>query len=461
MLRHRQLAILLTLLPALIPLACGGDGTAEQPTGLAEPYDDTAASRETSRSEDHEARGRDDHDRPAVSKPHVTGPKHRAGHPPKPPTDGPTTCDHRGDEDVPVVGDRRVPFTPDTDVEFIDFFVPHHEMAMQMATQVVERGSDPEVVALAEEIRTAQLEELEILRATRVKLTGSPDAPEPPRDSHADPEMKHMMSLSGPELDYVFLEEMIPHHGSGVPPAHRGESNVCREDLRQLAHRIYDAQSEEIGVMIRLLIERSRDPAPAHHMDIDTHDGADMGLVGDRRVSFTPTNDVEFVDFFILHHEKAILMARQVVERGARDDVRELAARIIANQSEELALMKRIRMQETGSAEPAPPPPDPHQDPEMQRMMALSGDQRQLLLQGALPRLNCYRAPIVASPDLLPVPASKGRQRCRRNSPRAPDRSWSLRCAVVIKSPPAARRLASWASSLPSAATIASTQFVC
>jgi hypothetical protein len=51
--------------------------------------------------------------------------------------------------DFGLDGDRRIPLTPANDLEFVDFFTIHHQMAMEMAEHEVAHGENPEVIALA------------------------------------------------------------------------------------------------------------------------------------------------------------------------------------------------------------------------------------------------------------------------------------------------------------------------
>src|SRR5206468_12892001 len=53
----------------------------------------------------------------------------------------------------------------------------------------------------------------------------------------------------------------------------------------------------------------------------------------------------------------------------------------------------------------------------------ISSDRRQLLLPVALPQLFCYRAPVVASRNLLPGGTEEGRQRWRTQSAERCDES--------------------------------------
>jgi uncharacterized protein (DUF305 family) len=154
--------------------------------------------------------------------------------------------------DFGLHGDRRIPLTPD-DVAFIDFFVPHHEMAIAMAEEQIARGADTELKDMAQSMRDTQQAEIDTMLAVRVEVAGSDVVPTPPHDPHMMAEMEQMEQLSGAELDRVFLEEMIPHHAAGLPSAHRAKPHVTAPELQKLADDIYNAQAEEIGAMHHML----------------------------------------------------------------------------------------------------------------------------------------------------------------------------------------------------------------
>ncbi|HEU5073697.1 MAG TPA: DUF305 domain-containing protein [Polyangiaceae bacterium] len=154
--------------------------------------------------------------------------------------------------DFGLHGDRRIPLTPD-DVAFIDFFVPHHEMAIAMAEEQIARGADTELKDMARSMRDTQQAEVDTMLAVRVEVAGSDAVQTPPHDPHMMAEMEQMEQLSGAELDRMFLEEMIPHHAAGLPSAHRAKPHVITPELQKLADDIYNAQAEEIGTMHQML----------------------------------------------------------------------------------------------------------------------------------------------------------------------------------------------------------------
>jgi uncharacterized protein (DUF305 family) len=157
--------------------------------------------------------------------------------------------------DFGLSGDRRIPLTPSDDVEFIDFFVPHHKMAVEMAEHEIAHGLAPEVIAMAQMMRDAQTAEIQLMTTKREELTGSSEPLPVPNDAHALSEMAEMMKMSGAELDRMFLSEMIVHHASALPTSHRAQPHVADADLRDLADAMFQAQANEIGELRSMLGE--------------------------------------------------------------------------------------------------------------------------------------------------------------------------------------------------------------
>jgi uncharacterized protein (DUF305 family) len=158
-----------------------------------------------------------------------------------------------GRADFGLEGDRRVPLTPKDDVTFIGFFVPNHQMAIEMADHVIAHGSDPRVKAMATTMKETQGGEIELILRKREEFAGSAE-PEPmPTDPHAMEEMEEMMQLESTELDKMFLREMIVHHSTALPTSHRAKPHVRDAELRELADAMFDDQAREVGEMQEML----------------------------------------------------------------------------------------------------------------------------------------------------------------------------------------------------------------
>lgn len=155
--------------------------------------------------------------------------------------------------DFGLVGDRRIPLTPADEVEFIDFFVPHHTMAVEMAEHEIAHGKDADVIAMAKMMREAQTSEIELMQSKREELTGSTEPTPVPEDPHAASEMVAMMKMTGAELDRMFMEEMLVHHSSALPTSHRTKPHVSDPELQALADSMFSDQAKEIGELESML----------------------------------------------------------------------------------------------------------------------------------------------------------------------------------------------------------------
>lgn len=142
-----------------------------------------------------------------------------------------------------------VPFIAANDVQFIDAIIPHHQTAVEMANEELEKGTRADVKAMAQKMKDDQTQEIAVLRGARQALTGTADLPAPPMDPHMSDDMLRLDQATGVQVDTLFLEHMIPHHAEGLSLAHRALPNLQRADVRQIATNIVDVQAREIGEM--------------------------------------------------------------------------------------------------------------------------------------------------------------------------------------------------------------------
>lgn len=148
-------------------------------------------------------------------------------------------------------GGAHAPIPPD-DVAFIDAMVPHHQGATLMADMVLQRGAKAEIKTMAQQMKDTQTQEIALMRTARQQLSGSADTPAD-TDPHMQADMEHMKSLSGAELDRMFLADMIPHHAGAIEVAHRALPNLKRADMRSLAMSIVSSQAKEVGHLQEML----------------------------------------------------------------------------------------------------------------------------------------------------------------------------------------------------------------
>lgn len=157
----------------------------------------------------------------------------------------------------------------DADVAFATDMIQHHAQALSMVDLTLDRDLDPQVTALAEEVRAVQGPEIEAMADWLT--TWGEDVPETMRDhvnsghdmdamDHGD-EMPGMMTAedmdaleraSDAEFEQMWLDMMIEHHEGAVEMAETEIGNGQYEPAVDLAGDIVETQTAEIEEMERL-----------------------------------------------------------------------------------------------------------------------------------------------------------------------------------------------------------------
>lgn len=158
----------------------------------------------------------------------------------------------------------------DADVTFATDMIQHHSQALSMVDLTLDRPLDPEVQALAEDIRAAQAPEIETMADWLTKW--GEDVPETMRDhvnseggmddmDHGDQmpgmmtsdDMDALENASDAEFQGMWLEMMVEHHEGAVEMAETEQADGQFKDAVDLAGQIVDAQKQEIETMNDLL----------------------------------------------------------------------------------------------------------------------------------------------------------------------------------------------------------------
>jgi uncharacterized protein (DUF305 family) len=134
--------------------------------------------------------------------------------------------------------------------EFIDGMIPHHQEAVDTAREVIARGgSTPEIKQLAQNIVVAQEKEI-----AEMKVWYETWYKEPYKDNGKySSMMRELATLSGKELDRVFLEDMIMHHMGAIMMARSVQPYIEHPEMEKLTQAVVTTQSTEIGEMRQML----------------------------------------------------------------------------------------------------------------------------------------------------------------------------------------------------------------
>ena len=138
------------------------------------------------------------------------------------------------------------------DQMFAAMMVPHHEQAIQMSELALLNTTNPEILALATEIKAAQGPEIEQMKSWGSSKMGSHAGHMMDEGMLTDDEMAQLKEARGAEFDRLFLEGMIKHHQGAIQMADMIIDSV-NEEAALLGKNIVDSQSAEIERMRQLL----------------------------------------------------------------------------------------------------------------------------------------------------------------------------------------------------------------
>jgi uncharacterized protein (DUF305 family) len=147
------------------------------------------------------------------------------------------------------------------DLRFIDGMTPHHQGALVMAKEVLQKSQRPELRKFASQILADQ--QAEISQMQKWRKTWYPKAGKELMGWHA--EGKHMMPMTtaqiaamrmdlplgkaDKEFDLRFLDAMIPHHEGAIQMAQDLQQKSQRPEMVELAKNIITSQQSEIDEM--------------------------------------------------------------------------------------------------------------------------------------------------------------------------------------------------------------------
>lgn len=141
-----------------------------------------------------------------------------------------------------------------SDIMFAQMMIPHHQQAVDMSTLAETHTTNPEILALAKQIKDAQAPEIKQMTSWI-------------KDSNASMHMGHDMGMGGmlseeqmialenaqgAAFDKLYLEGMIGHHQGAIEMAQMIiDSNNA--EAKKLAENIVSSQTAEIAQMKKML----------------------------------------------------------------------------------------------------------------------------------------------------------------------------------------------------------------
>lgn len=152
--------------------------------------------------------------------------------------------------------------------------------------------------------------------------------------------MKSSPDAASADYDLQFIDTMIAHHQGAVDMAKMIPQKAESSELKALGKEIVMSQEKEIAEMKSWREKWFAGKPTAINMELrgmsDSMKDMDMTKLGSLSGK---AFDIEFAKQMIPHHEGAVLMGREAIERSKRDEIKRLSNEIIKAQQAEIDKM--------------------------------------------------------------------------------------------------------------------------
>jgi uncharacterized protein (DUF305 family) len=141
-------------------------------------------------------------------------------------------------------------------------------------------------------------------------------------------------------FDLQFIDQMIPHHEGALMSSEHMISDSQRPELRTLYENIHKSQSEQSNQMKEWRREWYPDAEQTPAMPTEMMSGGMMGGSSRQDMMAADASDAMFLRMMIPHHQMAVDMSEQALERAEHLELKELAQKIMDEQSAEIEQMR-------------------------------------------------------------------------------------------------------------------------
>ncbi|TDC58636.1 DUF305 domain-containing protein [Actinomadura sp. KC345] len=144
-----------------------------------------------------------------------------------------------------------------------------------------------------------------------------------------------------------FMQMMIPHHAQALEMSRLAPERASDEQVRALADRIDTAQKVEIAAMKSWLEKNPKAVLKAHGENHGGHQGGMAGMATPEqlkqlREARGAAFDKLYLTLMITHHQGALTMVKDVVDKGSDVTVQQMARDVESGQSAEIGRMRAL-----------------------------------------------------------------------------------------------------------------------
>lgn len=138
------------------------------------------------------------------------------------------------------------------DQRFIDHMVPHHQGAIMMAEDALQKAVHPELKAFAQKVIDAQRQEIGDMKKWRQQWYADSaiammSGEMPMSFDQMNQQMVTHLGAADSTYDDRFVDMMIPHHRGAVMMAQDAVNKATKGEIKSLAQRMIDDQNKEIA----------------------------------------------------------------------------------------------------------------------------------------------------------------------------------------------------------------------
>lgn len=170
--------------------------------------------------------------------------------------------------------------------------------------------------------------------------TPTPTPVNPDAMLHND--MESAPNAANAPYDLQFIDTMIAHHQAAIVMAKPAVEKASHPELKNMAQNIVRSQTKEIEQMQQWREQWFKNQPPAVNMNAagmaDSMKAMDMQKLG----SATGNNfDIAFIEMMIPHHQGALSMAKEALEKAQHAELKTLAQSVIMGQETEVDQMQQ------------------------------------------------------------------------------------------------------------------------
>ena len=164
--------------------------------------------------------------------------------------------------------------------------------------------------------------------------------------------MKMNLGPADAQYDLRFIDAMNPHHKGAVEMATDALQKSKRPEIKRLAQNIIADQNRELKLMLQWR-QAWYPNASSKPVAYDAQMGHTMamskaqmqGMMNGNLGAADAQYDLRFINMMIPHHQGAIVMAQDALNKSQRPEIKRLAQNIITSQQREIDQMKQWRTQ--------------------------------------------------------------------------------------------------------------------